>query len=94
MITDYFEDIDYEEFNGFTSSGQPIYKEATKVKALRLRGNRTIYHNASGDTISDSTKYKTNQYIMPMSRFNGREVDDCVKVPAFGHDCGYMVYLK
>lgn len=94
MITSYWGEVNYKEYNGLGTTGQPSFKESVKIKALLLSGKTTYTYNSDGDTTSCSFVYKTVNKLVKKSQINGREIMDCVKVEGLGRNCGYMSYVK
>lgn len=96
ICTEFFkETIVYEEFDGVGDNQGNIYKAPVNIKGLEVKGDTKITHSADGDTTTSSLKYRTNQYIIPGSKLNGREVESCNEVNAlFLKNPGYMCYIK
>ena len=95
MFDNYFDDLKYKEYAGMGKTGQAnSFKDTRLVKGIRLKGQLKNTHGTDGDTTTCTIVYKTKEYIVPKSMLEGREVMECVKVPAFGRDHGYMIYVK
>ena len=90
----YYQDVKYKEYQGKSASVTDIWARETTIKALRTKGNIHVTHGSDGDTTSCTIQYKTKEKLIPKSLINGREIMECVKVPAFGLDCGYISYVK
>ena len=95
MFDNYFNDLEYREYAGMSQTGQAkSFKEPRFIKGLRLKGQLKNTHSSDGDTTTCTIVYKTKEYVVKGSKLEDREVMECVKVPAFGRDHGYLVYVK
>lgn len=94
LFSAFHKPIKYREYDGLSDSNVPLYKPATDIKGLRIKGQTKVVHTEDGDQVTCTIVYRTDDQLVPKSMLDGHEIMESVPVNALMLDTGYLNYVK